>query len=1058
MAAPLPPGIELHERIGEGGIADVFRGVWKGREVALKVLREPDRPGLRTRFVREGRLLQRLSHPGLVRCHAVLEGPQPVLVLELLLGASLDIRLLEEGPIPPEDGVLLASSALRALAYLHENGIVHRDLKASNVWLGVDRRVVLVDLGLAADSSDPLTTTLGDVLGTHAYMAPEQIAGAETDHRCDLYSLGITLYEALCGARPYEASGLAGYLQAHRAAGATPIVERVPGVPVRLASLIDRLMARDPAARPASAAVALALLTGSAGLRRELEAPRPVGREAAQGAIQAVLDAGGTLRVTGELGSGLGLAARHALALARADRVEYASVRCRARLGPAEIVGALARELEPVVGAVAPELPAVLDALRTVARQDGRFLVVVEDLDLAPEGVAEVIERLREVPDLALVVTGRSLPERLGGREVVLRPLTLAEVRVLVGGMLGTPTLPAGLDAAVQRASGGLPAIVVAILREHVARGAVWCEGMGEDGRPRWAWDPTAPLSPGEDTTRRFDRALRTLPEATRRIVAGLAVAGEPVPLELLLTAAGADPSGADLGPALRHGLLAVGLQAGEEWVSIRRAVLEPILLASVDEERERELHLLLADAARLRPIREWEQRFLLLHLALGAREPEDTARLVELGDWLVSGGRPQTALEVLDAATRLPLGDGATLGALALARCDALVLLGRLPEARRALEAGRALAQASDDPALARRVELAHLDLALAAGGRIPDGARALVRDVTEASSPRLLLAAATLHLMAGSLDGAEAAFTRALDRAAPGPVDRLAVTARLGVGRVAALRGDLPRAAMLYRGLAAELRAVDRPLAACEALVRLAEIHGAEGRLAAALESLRAAQDLAGDRAGPWTLATIAIGRARVHLAGGDPETAEALLANHATCGDPVAPWPIRQPYLALLAELREALGDTPSALAAHLRAAEGASAVPDAPVHAFHAGMVAILTADSAGVGAAMDALAGFGIPARMARMLLLGGVTGRDAEVLEAAEAEARAAGDRMLLLRVLHARRDPAGGEAAAICTQVLDGLFGTLRERFVEASSTRWALGERAGGRRDTGG
>src|SRR5687767_7832282 len=131
--------LDFAERIGEGGIADVFRGSWREREVALKVLRETERSGLRKRFVREGRLLQRLSHPGLVRCFEVMDGEQPVLVLELLLGASLDIRL-RAGPITPDEGVLFASSALRTLGYLHENGIVHRDIKASNVWFGDDRR------------------------------------------------------------------------------------------------------------------------------------------------------------------------------------------------------------------------------------------------------------------------------------------------------------------------------------------------------------------------------------------------------------------------------------------------------------------------------------------------------------------------------------------------------------------------------------------------------------------------------------------------------------------------------------------------------------------------------------------------------------------------------------------------------------------------------------------------------------------------------------------------------------------------------------------------------
>ncbi|MDP2306569.1 MAG: protein kinase [Pseudomonadota bacterium] len=1040
-------GLDFAERIGEGGIADVFRGTWRGRDVALKVLREADRSGLRKRFVREGRLLQRLSYPGLVRCFGVIEGEQPVLVLELLEGVSLDVRL-RSGPLSPEQGVLLASSALRTLAYLHENGIVHRDIKASNVWLGQDHRIVLVDLGLAADISDPLTTTLGDVLGTHAYMAPEQIAGAESDHRCDLYSLGITLYEALVGERPYQATGLAGYLQAHRAAGAVPIVERVPDIPVRLAALVDRLMARDPSARPASASVALAQLTGSRGMMCDVGPPGLFGREAATGAIQAVLDGGGVLRIHGELGAGLGVVARHAVALAREAHVEYATVRCRARLGPAEIVAVLARELDSIAGPLVPDLPGVLGVLGALIAQDGRFLLVFEDLDLAPDGCVELVDRVARVPGIAMVLTGRALPPLPEGREIGLRPLTVAEVREQVGSMLGTPAVPLGLDTAMMRTTGGLPALVAAVLREQVDRGAVWCEGMGEDGRPRWAWDPSARLLPGEDTTRLFGRALAKLSEATRSLVQALAVAGEPVPLDLLLAVAAADPSGADLGPALRHGLVEVKLRGGEEWVSLRRAVLEPILLNGMTEDDQRGIHLLLADAARQRSAREWEQRFLLLHLARGARDPHETMRLVELGDWLVSGGRPLPGLDVLDAATGLPIDDGHVLATLALARCDALCALGRLPEARSALEAGRTLAVAVDDEALTLRVALAHLDLALLLGTHLPIDVSALVLDPPPGATARTLLAGGHVHFALGELDLALVAFHRALDRAAPGPVDRIGVDARLGDARIVALQGNPLRAMTLYRGLAAELRAVDRTLAGCEALVRLAELQRASGRLAAAMESLRTASELVGERNAPFSAASVAIGRARVHLSVGDVEGAHALLVAHAACGDTPAPWPVRAEYLATLADLRAATGDTQAALAVHVRAAEGAAAVPDRIARAFHAGMVGILTVDSGAVGDAVDALAAIGAPGLQARLLLAGGRTGRDGDVLSAAAAEARLSGDKLLLLEILEARRDATDrAEARVILAQCLDGLFGPFRERFVDCAVARWAQG-----------
>jgi hypothetical protein len=1057
----MPAEVELQQRIGEGGLADVFEGTWNGQVVALKVLREPDRPGLRKRFVREGRLLRRFDHPGLVRCLAVLDGPQPVLVLELLRGSSLDVSL-RHGPLAVSAVVDLAAETLRILAYLHEQGITHRDVKPSNLFLTDDGRVVLFDLGLAADEDDPLTTTLGDILGTHAYMAPEQIAGAESDHRCDLYSLGITLYEAVCGDRPYHASGLAGYLLAHRSGGATPVIERAPTVPVRLAALIDRLMARDPAARPPSATAALALLTGSRGPRQELSPARMVGREAAIGAMQAVLDGGGLLRVSGELGCGLGTVARHALELARAEGFQHALVRCRARSNVTDILADLARDIVRITGPVPADMPGILTAISNLIGEDGGFLVVAEDLDLATDAVASIFIRLGAIPGATVIVFGRSFVYLNEGRELVLRPLTSAEVRLQLASQLNTPNLPPGLDQAIFRTSGGLPAIVSAIVHEQVARGTIWCDSVGEDGRPHWLWDSSAPLTPGQDVTRLFDRALRTLPVSTRALVQTLAVAGEPVPLDLLLSATSSDPSGLGLGPALRHGLVAVELRQGEEWVSLRRAVLEPILINTLDDDTERGVHLVLADAARVRPMREWEQRFILLHLALGAREAEDTTRLVELGEWLTRSGRPVEALEVLNSAAGLPVEDSATLARLALSRADGLMQLGRLSEARAALEAGRGLAAGSDQPEIAEHAVLAHFELSMLLGTRVPEEARPYLPPEAPAVGPlrvRRLLAAAAIKRCEGDLDRAAELYADAIDRAPPGPVDRIGVAARLSLARIVAERGEPGRATGMLRALVAELRAVDRALVASEALVALAEIHTVRGQLGLAAEALRLAGDLSEGSDAPWAGPAILVGRASLALAGADMTEAGDLLASAAACGEPAAPWPLRRRYLAVLAEQREMAGDNPSALTAHVRAVEDAGGIPDVLVQAFHSGMIGVLTAAPAALGAAVDRLAeSRAIPA-LARLLLLGGVTSRDREVLEAAEAEARASEQIVLLLRVQDAIRAPASRvEARQIVQTIADGVFGLFRERFLASPAARWALGERATGRRDTGG
>ncbi len=1057
------PDCEIYERIGVGGVADVFRGAWRGREAALKVLRDPSRPGLRERFLREGRMLQRLSHPGLVQCFEVLDGEQPVLVMELLRGESIEARLLSD-PIPAEEGVGVASSVLRALGYLHENGVTHRDIKAGNVFICDDGRVVVMDLGLAGDRADPLTTTLGDVLGTLAYMAPEQIAGAETDPRCDLYSLGVTLYEALCGERPYLAQGLAAYLYAHRNAGASPLVERVPSIPVRLAVLVDRLMACDPTDRPSSAGVALALLTGGGVIRSQLNPPQFVGRAELEGAVRGVLEAGGVLRLTGELGCGLGAAARVARRIAREGGMEHVAVRCRARAGVGETFAGLARELEALVGMVPPDPAGVRSAIATMCSQDHRFLLVVEELDLAPEGVALALESLTDLAGLTIVVTGRALPSAPAGHTFELRPLTVAEVHVLLGSLFGTPVVPAGLDAGIARASGGLPAVVVALLREQVESGAVWCEDHGD--RPRWAWDGTPPLLPGGDTFRWLERGIRSLPEGSLVLVRALAVAGRPVPLDLLLTAAGADPSGIDMGDAVRHGVCALSLHDGEEWVSLRRAVLEPILLRGLPDADRLSVHLALAEAVRRRPAGDWERRFELMHAARGAREPVATHRLVELGDGLIAEDRPVEALIALDAAALLPVEDREVSALLALARAEALLRIGRLPDAQIALDAGRRIAMDAGNTDPMRRAALASAELQLAFGTPLPADLRARVDAAALEGVAQAALVQAEVALRDADLERASGLFEQTLQGeqrvhgdGPSGGVRRVGIAARMGIAAIAALQGDHSHAAQQLRGLSATLRATDRSLPAAEALARLADTQRAQGQLAAAFETLDTAEALVADRSHPWVAGALAVVGARLALACGDVDGAAALLAPYASFAEAYAPWIARRAWLSAAAELREASHDSPAAVAAHLRAAAACAAAGDHAFQAFHEGALAILTADREGVYRAVQALAGIGIPVLQARLLALGGRIGRASDVLRVAEVHARAAGEQMLLLGLLDAGRDPeARPEARAICLSALAGLRPAPRARFLERPVARWALGERGCDRRDTGG
>ncbi|MFB4314403.1 protein kinase [Actinomadura sp. 21ATH] len=258
----------LAERIGRGGMGEVWRAkdLRLGRAVAVKVLPAiEDVPDAQERFRREAMIAARLRHPGITVVHDTgRHEDRPFIVMELLEGTDLAAVLAgaPEG-LPVGRAVSLAAEAADALAAAHGERIVHRDLKPANLFLGTDGRLKICDFGIAraADAGGRLTAE-GSVVGTVAYMSPEQCRGEDVDERSDLYSLGCVLHEMLTGVPPFP-PGPPHVLLLHHL-HSVPEGPRAlrQEVPPELDRLVLALLAKEPAERPAGAAHLALLLRG----------------------------------------------------------------------------------------------------------------------------------------------------------------------------------------------------------------------------------------------------------------------------------------------------------------------------------------------------------------------------------------------------------------------------------------------------------------------------------------------------------------------------------------------------------------------------------------------------------------------------------------------------------------------------------------------------------------------------------------------------------------------------------------------------------------------------
>jgi eukaryotic-like serine/threonine-protein kinase len=252
--------------IGRGGMGEIYRvtDTVLGRAVAVKVLAEryARDEAVRERFTREALAAARLSgNPSIVTIFDVGEWrDRPFIVMEYLSGGSLEEKVRDEGPPAPRQALDWLEQAAAALDAAHREGVVHRDVKPANLLL--DRRgdVHVADFGIASAAGLDSLTQTGTVLGTAAYLSPEQAQGKRATPASDLYGLGVVAFELLTGRRPFAGDSMAAEAAAHVTGEVPPVAEIDPSLPPQLDEVFARALAKDPAARYGSCAELVAAL------------------------------------------------------------------------------------------------------------------------------------------------------------------------------------------------------------------------------------------------------------------------------------------------------------------------------------------------------------------------------------------------------------------------------------------------------------------------------------------------------------------------------------------------------------------------------------------------------------------------------------------------------------------------------------------------------------------------------------------------------------------------------------------------------------------------------
>ena len=230
------------------------------RQVAVKTMLLPEeensaeRRNLEARFIQEAKAAGGLNHPGIITIHDLgREGDWLYIAMEVLEGTELKDRMLA-GPMPLDEALDIATQVASALAVAHARGVVHRDIKPGNIMLVGERHAKIMDFGIARMKSSNVRTQSGTMMGSPKYMSPEQVGGHPVDHRSDIFSLGVLLYEMVSGQPAFSAGNLGELLNAIMRAAPVPLAELRPDIPASIDTVVARAMQKNPGARYQDAA------------------------------------------------------------------------------------------------------------------------------------------------------------------------------------------------------------------------------------------------------------------------------------------------------------------------------------------------------------------------------------------------------------------------------------------------------------------------------------------------------------------------------------------------------------------------------------------------------------------------------------------------------------------------------------------------------------------------------------------------------------------------------------------------------------------------------------